>query len=361
MFYPLNYGDRKFRRWHAKESGSSGSFKPFPERFSIRIFLIPVLRSKSQSDTFRGMKSTFLLLTALLFNLPTVYGQEGSTTNIPPDPFGGIGEEGKAADFTLKVDRTRGAFVLDAKDGSYHPGSHFANWVWNMKLERWGNYYAGLIYDSVSPKLGVQLKVGNETPLKSYAPRTNALSNDKPLVLGSVYLPETGEYPVMLLTGDQSNVPAFQVKGIHFSPAPESEPHGQSIDGTILLDAKSATTYAEMMRYEPKPEKDCLGYWKLKEDWAEWVFDVSAPGEFELIVHYGCGSGSEGSRVAVLLNDQTVEFDVEDTGGFQSWKEIKLGSVDLEVKGENRLAIVALEKKGAAIMDIKKVMLNPVP
>ena len=56
-----------------------------------------------------------------------------------------------------------------------------------------------------------------------------------------------------------------------------------------------------------------------------------------------------------------MEFDVEDTGGFQSWKEIKLGSVDLEVKGENRLAIVALEKKGAAIMDIKKVMLNPVP
>lgn len=325
------------------------------------IFTITVLRSKSQSDTFRRMKPSFLLLTALSISLPSAYGQEGATTNIPPDPFGGIEGREKAADFTMKVDRTRGAFVLDAKEGAYHPGSHFGNWVWTMKLDRWGNYYAGLIYDSVSPKLGVQLKVGSETPLKSYAPRTNALSNDKPLVLGSVYLAETGEYPVMLLTGDQSNVPAFQVKGIHFSPAPESEPHGQSIDGTILLDAKSATTYAEMMRYEPKPEKDCLGYWKLKEDWAEWVFDVSDPGEFELTLHYGCGNGSEGSRVAVLVNDKTLEFDVENTGGFQAWKEIKLGNVDLDVKGENRLAIVALEKKGEAIMDIKKVVLNPVP
>ncbi len=191
--------------------GLKRQFHPPHGMVSARNFLIPVLRSKSQSDTFRRMRYLFLFFTALSNSFPTVYGQEGSTTNIPPDPFGGIEDHGKAADFTIKVDRTRGAFVLDSKDGAYHPGSHFANWIWTMKLERWGNYYAGLIYDSVSPKLGVQLKVGSETPLKGYAPRTNALSNDKPLILGSVYLPQTGEYPVMLLTGDQSNVPAFQV------------------------------------------------------------------------------------------------------------------------------------------------------
>lgn len=305
------------------------------------------------------MKPVPLLLFPLLFSVSILRGQEAGTNQVPTDPFGDLVTEEKAPDFAMKVDRTRGAFTLEAKDGTYLPGSHFANWHWNMKLERCGNYYAGLIYDSVRPKLGIQLKVGEEGVLKSYAPRTNALSDEKPLILGALYLKE-GDHPVMLLTGDQSNVPAFQVKGVHFRPAPESEPLGQSIDGTIHLEAKTATTYAKEMRYEPKAEKNCLGYWKQKEDWAEWVFDVSDPGEFDLTLHYGCGSGNEGSKVAVLLNDQTMEFSVEDTGGFQNWREIKLGKVNLKVKGENKLAIVPLEKKGAAVMDVQKVILNPV-
>ena len=307
------------------------------------------------------MKFSRLLLPAFLLTSLNAFSQEAATSNIPPDPFGEGEKQEKAAEFAMKVDRTRGTFTLDAKDGTYVPGSHFANWNWTMKLDRWGNYYAGLVYDSLRPKLGVQLKVGNDAVLKSYAPRTNPLSNNEPLILGSIYLAEKGDYPVMLLTGDQSNVPAFQVKGIHFTPAPESEPHGQSIDGSIELNAKSATVYAEEMRYEPKPEKNCLGYWKLKEDWAEWVFEVSTPGKFDITLHYGCDSGSQGSKVALLLNDQTLEFSVEDTGGFQKWRELKIGSADLKVKGENRLAIVPLEKKGGAVMDVQKVVLNPVP
>jgi len=315
------------------------------------------------------MKPAPLILLFLSLALATGLAQEtpeakpvaeAGTSNLPPDPFGDIKTEEKAADFTRPVDRTRGTFTLDAKAGTYLPGSHFANWSWTMKAERWGNFYAGLVYDSLRPKLGVQLKIGNEAVLKSYAPRTNPLGENDPLVLGSVYIPKSGEYPVTLLTGDQSNVPAFQVKGIHFRPAPESEPHGQSIDGTIQLDAKTATTYAETLRYEPKPEKNCLGYWKMKEDWAEWVFDVSAPGKFEVVLSYGSGAGDQGSRAALLINENTLEFDVADTGGFQKWKEVKLGTVELKTKGENRLAIVPLELKGVALMDVQKIVLNPV-
>jgi len=177
--------------------------------------------------------------------------------------------------------------------------------------------------------------------------------------LGTGYLAEPDEYPAALLAGDQSNVPSFKVKGIRFSPAPESEPLGQSIDGTITLEAKTATTYSEDMRYEPKPEKDCLGMWRNQEDWAEWVFGVNTPGEFELSLKYGCGNGNEGSEVAVLVNDQTFKFTVEDTGGFQSWEEISLGKVKLTTLGENKLATVPLNKKAKAVMDIKKVSLTP--
>ena len=286
-------------------------------------------------------------------------GDAAATSNLPPDPFGEIVLEEKAAGFSVPVDRSRGSFVLDAEEGTYLPGSHFAHWTWTMQAPRWGNFYAGLLYESARPKLGVQLKVGEDAVLKSYAPRTNPLAKGEPLVLGNVYLPKAGEFPVTLLTGDQSNVPAFQVTGVHFRPAPESEPHGQSIDGTIELLASTATTYAETMRYEPAPEKDCLGFWRDEKDWAEWVFDVSKPGNFKIVLHYGCGSGTDGSRAALLVNEHTVEFDIADTGGFQKWREIELGSVELDRKGPNRLAILPLELKGKALMDVRKIVLTP--
>lgn len=303
------------------------------------------------------MKSLPVLIALLILASPA-HTEEAGTTNLPPDPFGEIGEVTSAPDYPVEVDRTRGSFTLDAADGTYQPGSHFGNWFWNANIERWGNYYVGLLYESSRPKLGIQVKVG-EAVLKSYAPRTNALMAQEPMVLGRAYLPEPGEYDIAMLTGDQSNIPAFQVKALHFKPAPENEPHGQSIDGTIILDAKTATTYSEKMRYEPKEEKDCLGYWTNVEDWAEWIFDVSSPGEFEVMVHYGCGDGSGGSEVAIYINDKTFDFTVEETGGFQSWKELDLGSVTLDSMGENKLAIVPKSKAAKAVMDIKKIVLTP--
>lgn len=303
------------------------------------------------------MKNPALILVPFLSTL--ALAEETDTTNLPPDPFSNLEEIEKAPDYKVEVDRTRGSFVLEAKDGQYQAGSHFANWLWTMNTNRWGNYYVGLLYESSRPKLGIQVRVGSESVLKGYAPRTNALKASKPMVIGTAYIPKPGEYPVAMLTGDQSNVPAFQVKGVHFQPAPENEPLGQSIDGTILLEAKTATTYSENMRYEPQEKKNCLGFWTSEKDWAEWIFDVNAPGTFEVSLFYGCGNGNEGSDVSVHVNDQSLEFTVEDTGGFQSWKEIKLGQVNLGTAGENKIAIIPQNKKNKAVMDIQKIVLTP--
>ncbi len=299
------------------------------------------------------------LCSALLLSPLMLLAEKAGQTNVPHDPFSEIGDVTTAPDYPREVDRSRGGFTLDAKDGQYNAGSHFANWFWNFNVDRWGNYYVGLLYESSRPKLGIQIKIGTDSILKGYAPRTNALKAKTPMILGTAYIAKPGEYPVAMLTGDQSNVPAFQVKGVHFSPAPETEPHGQSIDGTIVLHAKSATTYSENMRYEPKEEKQCLGFWTNKEDWAEWVFDVSAPGNFEMEIYYGCGTGNEGSQVDILVNDQEKSLVVEDTGGFQSWKKLSLGQVTLDTPGKNKVAILPATKAAKAVFDVQKVILTP--
>lgn len=316
-------------------------------------------RRRANSLACQLMK--FPAVLALLFSgsFALLAEEAAEKTNLPPDPFTELEDIASAPDYTREVDRTRGSFTLDAENGQYTPGSHFGNWFWEMTVDRWGNYYVGLLYESSRPKLGIQVRVGTDSILKSYAPRTNALQAREPMILGTAYLEKPGDYPVAMLTGDQSNVPKFQVHGIHFRPAPESEPLGQSIDGTILLEAKTATTYSEKMRYEPKEEKQCLGFWTDKDDWAEWVFDVSAPGTFDLTIHYGCGNGNEGSEVAVLVNDQEKTFTVEDTGGFQSWRALSLGEVELAATGRNQIAIIPETQAGKGILDVRKLVLTP--
>ena len=279
-------------------------------------------------------------------------------TNLPADPFKDIDDVKLAADYTKKVDRSRGTFTLLSDKGQYVPGSHFAHWHWKTSPERWGNYFVALKYVSNRTKLGVQVKVGDLPAVKSYAPRTG---RDKvsSMVLGTVYIPKKQEYDVMLLTGDQSNVPDFMVKGLEFIPAPEGTPLGQSINGSIDLHAKSATTFSRSMRYEPDEKKNCLGFWTSEEDWAEWSFDISSPGEFDVKIFQGCGAGNGGSEVEILVDGEVLNFKVVETGGFQNWKEVSIGKVKLDLVGTHKVAIKPVNKAGKAVMDVQKIVLTP--
>ena len=75
-----------------------------------------------------------------------------------------------------------------------------------------------------------------------------------------------------------------------------------------------------MLRYEPLPHKNTLGFWTQADDWASCEFTVTKPGTFTVEVLQGCGKGSGGSEVEVAVGEQTLTFTVEDTGGFQNFK-----------------------------------------
>lgn len=312
-----------------------------------------------------SMKTPALFVSLLIAGAPVLFAQQeeasAPVSNLPEDPFAGIESVPEAKPYSIEVDRGRGTLSVDAKDGKYQEGSHFANWQWTMNAPRWGRYFVKLRYTSTSPKLGVQVKLG-EQMVKSYAPRTGGHEEHEEyaLTLGYIYIDKPGEYPLNLLTGDKSNGPSFFVKGIDFEPAPESEAIGQGIDGTIELHAKTAATYSEKMRFEPKSEKNCLGFWTEADDWAEWTFAVTEPGKFRIDLVQGCGDGNGGSEVAVLVNDSTFKFQVEETGGFQNWKSRQLGVVELAHPGDHRVAIKPLNKAGKAVMDVQKVVLTPV-
>ncbi len=140
---------------------------------------------------------------------------------------------------------------------------------------------------------------------------------------------------------------------------PDYAPNPQAKDGSILLHCKWAEVRGVMLRYEPLPHKNTLGYWVRAEDWASWEFTVTKPGKFTVEVLQGCGKGQGGSDVEVSVGNQKLTFTVEDTGHFQNFKPHEIGSVTIDKPGRYALQVKPKKKAAAAVMDLRSITLKP--
>ncbi len=101
-----------------------------------------------------------------------------------------------------------------------------------------------------------------------------------------------------------------------------------------------------------------------------WDFQIDKPGEFQIEILQGCGTGSGGSRVDFEIAPQTTRGNttpqhtltatVEETGGFQQFVPRKIGTVTLATAGRYLLAVKPRSKPGPAVMDLRQVKLIPV-
>lgn len=131
-------------------------------------------------------------------------------------------------------------------------------------------------------------------------------------------------------------------------------------DGTVTLAAHDAVIPSpKLLRYEPQPHKNTVGYWANIDDTCHWTFYAERPGKFDLHISQGCGKGHGGSEVDILVGDQTVKFVVEDTGHFQNFKDRKLGQIELPEAGVYTLKIKPTKKAKVAVMDVRQVRLVP--
>jgi arylsulfatase A len=79
---------------------------------------------------------------------------------------------------------------------------------------------------------------------------------------------------------------------------------------------------------------------------------------YEVEIQQGCGKGDGGAVVAVVIDDHTLTFAVQDTGHFQSMIQQTIGTVKLAI-GKHVLAVKPKTKPGAAVMDLRRVVLRP--
>jgi arylsulfatase A len=127
----------------------------------------------------------------------------------------------------------------------------------------------------------------------------------------------------------------------------------------IFLEARDAQVKAVKMKYEEPPQKDTLGFWVNAADTASWTFQAPKAGTYRVTVLQGCGKGNGGSVVALDTKQGSCEFTVEETGHFQRFVPREVGRLTL-VAGENTLTVRPVKKAKAAVMDLRRVILERV-
>lgn len=135
------------------------------------------------------------------------------------------------------------------------------------------------------------------------------------------------------------------------SPVPAS-------NDMITLAAHDGVAHGKLLRYEPQPHKNTLGYWAQVKDWCEWNVYVERPGSYEVHVLQGCGKGHGGSQVAVTMAGESIKFTVEDTGGFQAFKNRVIGRIEVDQSGLYQLQVRPISKASVAVMDVRRIVLQ---
>lgn len=130
-------------------------------------------------------------------------------------------------------------------------------------------------------------------------------------------------------------------------------------DGNVNLHAYDAVTHGRLLRFEPQPHKNTVGYWADEKDWCEWHFNAP-PGKYTVHIWQGCGAGQGGSEVEVRAGDSTFNFTVEDTGHFQNFKQRKIGTLTLGDAGRHTLRLKPVKKAKNAVLDVRRLKLVPI-
>jgi arylsulfatase A-like enzyme len=138
---------------------------------------------------------------------------------------------------------------------------------------------------------------------------------------------------------------------------PDYVPNPQAADGSVTLPAKTADVHGVMLRFEPLPHKNTLGFWVRTDDWASWEFTLVNPGEFRIEILQGCGTGSGGSEVDFAVAGKSFPVVVEETGGFQKFVRRDIGTVEITEPGRYTLSVKPRKKPGTAVMDLREVRL----
>ena len=127
-------------------------------------------------------------------------------------------------------------------------------------------------------------------------------------------------------------------------------------DGNVKLDGADAEVHGDTLAYEP-PHR-ALGYWTKATDFASWIYRLTKPGEFNLVLEVACEPGTAGGTFEVTIGSQTVTGTVPATKNWDTFVKVKLGPMTLVTPGDYTVTVKPTKMGSYALMNLRSLSLS---
>jgi len=128
---------------------------------------------------------------------------------------------------------------------------------------------------------------------------------------------------------------------------------GQDYDGSIHLPAAEAKLHGEGIKFDNPQKRDAVRFPANAEAWLDWQFEVTKPGQFEVIAEV---SAQQKASIEVQVGDQRLTVVSPTTKDNTRFKAAKLGTVEIPA-GKVTLSLRAV-KDGWHPISIQAVKLR---
>jgi len=129
----------------------------------------------------------------------------------------------------------------------------------------------------------------------------------------------------------------------------------QNPDGTLLLPAVDAQLHGEQIKYESGDHRDNIGFWLNPAEWADWEFQITRPGKFEVSAEVAT---TEAASIQVSLGNAKVLAALPVSGDYGQFKRVKLGILEVPSTGKMTIGVHGVPE-GWHPVNLKSIRLDP--
>lgn len=129
----------------------------------------------------------------------------------------------------------------------------------------------------------------------------------------------------------------------------------QDYDGSVVLPASEARVHGSDLKYETGPQRDNLGFWTNPDDWADWTFQITKPGKFEVSAEV---AAPEKASLEISVGDSRTRGAAVATGDYGKFKVARLGTLVIPATGKATLAVHPITD-GWHPLNLKSIRLRP--
>jgi alpha-L-fucosidase len=152
---------------------------------------------------------------------------------------------------------------------------------------------------------------------------------------------------------------ALRIAGSNLKPIPFGIPTqalAPDARGNFILGADDAELHGDQIKTEDHGGQSNIGFWDNGSEWASWKVQFPKAGTFKVIASVASTSGS--SQFIVEVAGQQINGMAPQTGGWDQFKEIDLGQLEVKQAGQQEVKVRAKDAQNWQAMNLRFVKLT---